>query len=77
MTNHDDGDYGGDNDINDHGNDDNNAASGLGFNGPIFDPNTTLWILLSVVDEDQATMKMAIWPLRPIYLRVKMETKTC
>ena len=45
MTNHDGGDNNGNEDIND----DDNAASGLGYDGPIFDPITMPWSRLGIV----------------------------
>ena len=41
MTNYDNGDEDGDNNGKEDGNNDNNATSGLGSDGPIFDPITT------------------------------------
>ena len=41
MKNHDDGYDDGDIDGNEYGNNDENVASGLGSDGPIFDPITT------------------------------------
>ena len=48
ITNHDSGDDDRDNDGNEDANEDKNAASGLGSDGPIFDPITTPWPRLSL-----------------------------
>ena len=70
MTNHDDGDKNGDNKVNEDRNNDDNASSGSGSYGPIFDTITTPWSRLSLVEEDWETTTTGMRLQRTMYLRV-------
>ena len=74
MKNHNNGYDSGYNNRNKDVNDNDNDASGLGSDGPIFDPITMLWSLLGLAEEDQGTMMMVLRPRPrprcPMYLRV-------
>ena len=68
ITNHDDGYDRRDNNVNKEKNKDDNAASWSGSDGPIFDPIETPWSGLGIVEEEWATMVVAMWPRRHMYL---------
>ena len=70
MTNHDDRDENGDNKKNENGDDDDNAASGLGSDGPIFNQIMTPCSCLDLAEEDRAIMTTAPWLRRLLYLCV-------
>ena len=68
MKNHHVGDDSGDNDINEDGNDDDSAASGLGADGSIIYPITMLWSLLGLVEEYWGRITTALQPQCHMYL---------
>ena len=70
MTNHNDGYDNIYNGGNEEGNDDDNATSGSGSDGPIFDPIATPWSRLGIAEDDWATTTMVMRPRQHVYLRV-------
>ena len=67
MKNHNNGYDVGYNDRNKDVNNDDNAASGVISDGPIFDPTTTPWSRLGLAEVYQSTTTMNLWPRRPMY----------
>ena len=70
MEKYNDGDNNRDSYRNKDWNDDGNATSGSGSNDPIFDPITTPWSRLSLVEEDWETTTTGMRLQRTMYLRV-------
>ena len=70
MTNHVDRyDYG-DNDRNEDVNDNDNASSRSGSDGPIFNPISAPWSCLGLAEKDEATMTMVLWLRHHMYIRI-------
>ena len=70
MTNHVDRYYYGDNDRNEDGNDDDNAASRSGSDGPIFNPISAPRSRLGLAEKYEATTTMVLWLRRHMYIRI-------
>ena len=70
MTNHDVGDDDRDNGKNEDGNNGDNAASGSGSDGPIFDPIVINWSCLGIAEDDRDMTTMVLRPRNHMYLRI-------
>ena len=53
-----------------YGNNDNNTAVGSGSYGPIFDPITTPWSRLSIMEEDRTMTATVLWPWCTMYVHI-------